>query len=324
VQKAQNDLILLVVTTYLQVLNAKDLTETATQQFEFARLQLDREQKLFDVGNKTLADLSQAKSQFANAELSLTNAQNQLDLAYLNLSQLMERDPSNKFEVIKPAVDAISIATKGYDAQEVYQTALANYPDIKLAQYRRIAAQKSIAVARGSYYPRLSFGGSLSTGYSSLRQRYIPGTNPPEFENISFTDQVGENYNRGLGFNLSIPLWNGNAARSNVNRAKINYQNASLAEQLTKNNLNKVINQAVYDAKAAEKRYQSNQSAFDAAKSAFEVIQQRYQVGLVNSLDFYQAQVNLNKAQFELIQAKYDLIFKIKVIDFYLGKPINF
>lgn len=323
-QKAKNDLSLMVVTTYLQVLNVQDLTESARQQYEFSRLQLDREQKLFDVGNKTLADLSQAKSQFANAELNLTNAQNQLDLAYLNLAQLMERNPANPFEVVKPVVNAVSTEALKYEAGEVFQTALANYPDIKLAEYRRMAANKSVSVARGSYYPRLSFGGSMSTGYSSLRQRYIPGTNPPQFEDISFNDQLSENYNRAVGFNLSIPLWNGSAARSTVKRAKINYQNASLAEQLAKNNLNKVISQAVLDAKAADKRHQSTQSAFDSAKAAFEVIEQRYNVGLVNSLDFYQAQVNLNRAQFDLIQAKYDLIFKTKVIDFYLGNPINF
>jgi outer membrane protein len=93
---------------------------------------------------------------------------------------------------------------------------------------------------------------------------------------------------------------------------------------LAKNNLNKIINQAVYDLKAAEKRFASNQSAYASSQAAFETIEQRYQVGLVNSLDFNQAQVNLNKAQFDLIQSKYDLIFRIKVIDFYLGKPLNF
>lgn len=321
-QKAKNDLTLNVVTTYLQVLNAQDLTETARQQHEFAKLQLDREQKLFEVGNKTLADLSQAKAQFATAELNLTNAQNQLDLAYLNLAQLMERDPAEKFLVEKPVIDLISTVASQYIANDIYREALGNYPDVKLAEFRTLAAAKAVSVARGGFYPRLSFGGNLSTGYSSGRQRL--NTTTMTLEDIPLNDQLRDNYSRGVGLSLSIPLWNGYQARSVVNRAKINYQNASLSEQLAKNNLNKIINQAVYDLKAAEKRFASNQSAYASSQAAFETIDQRYQVGLVNSLDFYQAQVNLNKAQFDLIQSKYDLIFRIKVIDFYLGKPLNF
>ncbi|NBQ48044.1 MAG: TolC family protein, partial [Sphingobacteriia bacterium] len=148
--------------------------------------------------------------------------------------------------------------------------------------------------------------------------------NPPAFEKIPLNDQLSSNYSRGVGMSLSIPLWNGNQARSVVNRAKISYQNATLSEQLAKNNLNKVINQALYDLKAAQKRFESTQSAYNSSKEAFNVVEQRYTVGLVNTLDYYQTQVNLNKAAFDVIQAKYDLLFKTKVIDFYLSKPINF
>ena len=104
----------------------------------------------------------------------------------------------------------------------------------------------------------------------------------------------------------------------------INFQNAMVSEQLAKNNLNKVIYQAVYDLRAAEKRFYSAQTAYESSKEAFNVIEQRYAVGLVNSLDFNQAQTNLNKAQFDQIQARYDFIFRSKVIDFYLGNPITF
>jgi outer membrane protein len=323
-EKAKNDLILSVVSTYLQVLNAQDLVETAKQQSTFARMQLDREQKLFDVGNKTLADLSQAKAQFATADLNLTNAQNQSDLAFLNLAQLLERDPASPFEVEKPQVDALKASENTYEANAVYQTALTTYPDIKIAEYRTLAAKNAVSVARGGFSPRISFGGNLSTGYSSGRIQLIPGSIPPAFEKIPLNDQLSGNYSRGVGVSVSIPLWNGNQARSVVNRAKISYQNATLSEQLAKNNLNKVINQALYDLKAAQKRFESTQSAYNSSKEAFNVVEQRYTVGLVNTLDYYQTQVNLNKAAFDVIQAKYDLLFKTKVIDFYLGKPINF
>jgi outer membrane protein len=144
------------------------------------------------------------------------------------------------------------------------------------------------------------------------------------FQKTPFQTQIDENFNQSLGFSLSIPLFNGYAARSSVRRAKINLRNSEVNEQIAKNNLNKVVNQAVYDLRAADRRFYSAQSAFESSKEAFNVIQQRYDVGLVNSLDYNQAQTNLNKAQFDVIQARYDLIFRSKVIDYYLGKPISF
>jgi len=345
-QKTKNDLLLTVVTTYLQVLNSRDMLTASVQQLEIAKQQLDREQKFFDVGNKTLADLSQAKAQLATAELNVTNDQNSLDLNYLSLAQLLEMDPSVAFEVEVPVIDQVKDVNTAYSAAEVYQSALNTFPDIQLAGYRRRFFEKSVDIARGNYYPRLTLQGSLGSGFSNGRQRLVDrvadGTTSPigfvqnsndvvvtpnyttTFEKTPFRTQIEENFNQSIAFNLSIPLFNGFSARSSVRRAKINLQNSEINEQISKNNLNKVVNQSVYDLRAAERRFYSAQTAFESSKEAFNVIQQRYDVGLVNSLDYNQAQTNLNKAQFDLIQSRYDLIFRSKVIDYYLGKPISF
>ena len=312
-QKVKNDLVLAVVTNYLSVLNAEDLLIAANQQLDIAKQQQDIEQKFFDVGNKTLADLSQAKSQVATAELNVTNAKNQVDLSFLNLAQLLELDPSVPFEIEKPKIDNISNVNAAYSALDVFKTASMNFPDIKLADYRKQVFEKEIDIAKANYFPSLN----LQSGFGT---RYSNGT----FGNTSFSKQVKDNYNQFIGFGLSIPIFNGLAAKSSVRRATINFQNAIVSEQLAKNNLNKVINQAVYDLRAAEKRYYSAQTAYESSKEAFNVIEQRYAVGLVNSLDFNQAQTNLNKAQFDQIQARYDFIFRSKVIDYYLGNPITF
>ncbi|MFA5244130.1 MAG: TolC family protein, partial [Pedobacter sp.] len=312
-QKIKNDLILAVVTNYLSILNALDLLEASRQQLDISNQRLDVEQKFFDVGNKTLADLSQAKSQVATAELNVTNALNQVDLSYLNLAQLLERDPSVEFEVERPQVEDILKLNSVYSAPEVFKIASSNFPDIKLAEFRKQVSEKGIEIARGDYFPRLN----LQTGFGT---RYSNGT----FANNGFSTQIKDNFNQFIGFGLTIPVFNGMAARSSVRKAKIGFQNAILNEQLAKNNLNKVINQAVYDLRAAEKRYASTRSAYESSREAFNVIEQRYAVGLVNSLDFNQAQTNLNKAQFDQIQARYDLIFRSKVIDYYLGNPITF
>lgn len=312
-QKVKNDLVLSVVINYLNVLNSQDLVIASGQQLDISKQQLDVEQKFYDVGNKTLADLSQAKSQVATSELNVTNAQNQVDLAFLNLAQLLERDPSIPFEVEKPAIDNITNVNAAYSAAEVYRSASANFPDIKLAELRKLVLQKEIEIARGNYYPSLNLQGGFGTRYSN-----------GSFGNTSFVTQTQDNFNQFIGFGLNIPVFNGFSARSSVRRAKINFQNGEINEQIAKNNLNKVINQAVYDLRAAEKRFYSAQTAFESTRDAFNVIEQRYGVGLVNSLDFNQAQTNLNKAQFDQIQARYDLIFRSKVIDYYLGNPITF
>jgi len=207
----------------------------------------------------------------------------------------------------------MSKVNSAYTAIDVFKLASSSFPDIRLAELRKQASEKGIEIARGNYFPSLNLQSGFGTRYSN-----------GSFGNNTFGTQVKDNFNQFIGFGLTIPIFNKLAARSSVTRAKINFQNSVINEQLAKNNLNKVINQAVYDLRAAEKRYYSTQTAFQSSKEAFNVIEQRYAVGLVNSLDYNQAQTNLNKAQFDQIQAQYDFIFRSKVIDFYLGNPITF
>ncbi|MBB2147041.1 TolC family protein [Pedobacter sp. LMG 31464] len=345
VDKIKNDLILSVVTSYMQILYNKDLLAASDQQLTVAKQTLNREQALLDAGNKTLADVSQAKSQVATAELNVTNAQNNLSISYLNLNQLMEMPSNSKFEVQAPLVNDNVAAKNNYDINEIYSSAVNTFPDIKLAALRTAAAAKGIDLAKANYSPRLSLGAGLGSNYSSGRQELISSTPNgtreigrtaitneavviPNFTtlyaNQKFKSQIQDNFNQSIGLSLQIPIFNGFSARSAVRKAKINYQNTQVQEQLTKNNLSKVISQAVADLKAAEGRYSSTTNAFTAQKDAYYVIEQRYNVGLVNSLDYSTALTNKNKAEIDMIQAKYDLIFRAKVIDYYLGKQIVF
>ncbi|GGE52882.1 TolC family protein [Pedobacter psychrotolerans] len=318
VDKIKNDLILNVVTAYLQVLYNTDLERASKEQLEIANKTLIRENALLDAGNKTLADVSQAKSQVATAELNLTNAQNELSISYLTLGQLMEMQPNQRFVVQAPLIDNIKAASSTANAEEIYNNALNIFPDIKLASLRSLAAKQAIAVAKGAYSPSLSLGAGLNTSYS-YQFDYIGA-----FPQSSFADQINQRLGQSIGMSIQIPIFNGFTARSSVRKAKITYQNTLTSEQLAKNNLNKVIFQATTDLKAAESRYSSTQNAFDAQKDAFYVVEQRYNVGLVNSLDYSTAQTNRNKAEIDFIQAKYDLLFRAKVIDYYLGKQITF
>lgn len=340
-QKVKNDLVLNVLSTYLRVLTNRDLLTAAKQQLDVAKQQLDKEQKFYNAKQKTLADLSQAKSQLANAELNVTNSQNEMELAYLTLSQLMERSGA-AFTVVSPLKDAPVNLNTRYSAEYVYGEALKQFPDIQMLTNQRLGYEKSVDVAKGQLTPKLSLAGNLNTSYSGSTQDassaqivgnqtigYLGDSGTPiiaptyAYHDVSFGTQLSRNFNQSVGLVLTIPISNGFAGRINVRKAELNYENAKASEQLAKLNLNKIIDEAVWDVQATKKKYQSSLLSFKSADDAFKIIQQRYTVGLVSSQDVSIAETDRNAAEFSVIQARYDLIFKNKLIDYYLGRELK-
>jgi outer membrane protein len=342
--KVKNDLVLNVVTMFLQVLANQDLVTAAQQQIDIAKLTLERQDKSFKVGNATLADLSQAKAQLSTADYNLVNAQNQLELSTLTLKQYMEMDPAVPIVIERPDITKITDVKTLYDSQDVIKTALGINPDVKLAEAQEAIYRQAIKVAKGGYYPTLSLFGSLGSNYSSISQNVVgitstsqqigvvQGTNTPVFTQIQvptyatsygFASQFGNNFNQSFGLNLQIPIFGRFQTRTTVRKAKISYENAVVTTQLAKNTLAKTITQAVWDVQAADKKYQSAIQTYQANKDAYNTIQQRYNVGLVNSLDYNTSLTNLNKSQNDMIQARYEVIFRSKVIDYYLGNPLT-
>ncbi|MFA4866839.1 MAG: TolC family protein [Pedobacter sp.] len=324
--KVKNDLILQVVTSYMDILYNKDRLKAAKEQLEVARKQLTQQQELLEVGNKTLADLAESKSQVATAELDVTTADNALNISFISLAQLMDIPSSTRFLVQAPDVAKYSRPTNVYDAEQLYKEVMAIFPDIKLAALQTEAAKKGIDVAKGNLYPRLSFSGSYGSSYiySYNLPSFDPNRAPNIPQNFPFKTQIENNVGKGLGLTLSIPIFNGLQAKSSVKKARINLLQTQADEQITKNNLSKIIYQSVADLKAAESTYASATKAFEAQKEAFSVIEQRYNVGLVNSLDYSTSLTKKNTAEIDMIRARYDLLFRAKVIDYYLGKPIVF
>jgi outer membrane protein len=342
-EKVKNDLILNVVTAYLQILTNQDLVTADKQQVQIANITLDRTQKNFDAGNQTLADLSQSKAGVSTAEYNLTTAQNQLDISVLALKQYMEMDPNTDITIERPDISKLTDVKTVFDATGVIKTAFTINPDIKLAELQEQGYFQAIKVAKGSYYPVVSLFGGVGSNYSSINQNIVgstlvqqqigvvQGTNTPVYgayqspvysPSYTFTNQFGNNLNESIGISLQIPIFNKFTARTAVRKAKLNYENAQVATQLAKDVLSKTITQAVLDVQAAEKQYLSAQQTYEANKAAFNTIQQRYNVGLVNSLDYNTSLTNYNKAETDMIEAKYQVVFRSKVIDYYLGNPI--
>jgi outer membrane protein len=341
--KVKNDLVLNVVSTYLSVLSNQDLLAASIQQVDLSKQTLDKVQKTFDVGNGTLADLSQAKAQVSTADLNQTTAQNQLDISILTLKQYMEMDPTANIKIEKPDVSKLTDVKSQYDAQAVFANSVGINPDVKLAEVQKQLAFQNIEVAKSNYYPSLGLFGSIGSNYSDARKNVlispsgletigvVSGSNTPvvtpgytqTFTKYPFTDQFGDNFNQAIGVSLNIPIFGRFTTRTQVRKARISYQIADVTAQLAKNTLNKTIAQAVLDVRAADKKYQSAQQTFQSNKDAYDVVQQRYNVGLVNSLDYNTSLTTLNKSEFDMIQAKYELIFRSKIIDYYLGNPIT-
>ncbi|MEH6305370.1 TolC family protein [Olivibacter sp. CPCC 100613] len=318
VDKVKNDLVLQVVTKYLEALSNKDMAIAAKQQVGLSTEQLEAQKYNYEVGNKTLADLSQAKSQLATDELNLVTAQNAYDLSILDLKQLMEMNPVNDIALEKPPLPDVAKLISSYVAEDIYQEAVQQYPDIKLAEYNTQVALKNIAIAKGGFYPQLSIGAGYGTNYSSQARDFSTGSL------LSFGNQLDRNKNTNVFAQLSIPIFDNYRKSITLRKAKISYESAVNDERLAKNNLNKVVNQAVLDLRTAEKKYYSTQENFKSATDAFEVLKQRYDVGLANAVELSTQQTAKNKAEFDFIQARYDFIFRSKVIDFYLGRPITF
>jgi outer membrane protein len=199
-------------------------------------------------------------------------------------------------------------------------------------------------VAEGNYYPTVSLFGSVGSNYSNSQTQQVVGTTQalvpvgsvqgtnqvvvapitqPVYGPYSFGSQFGNNFNQSVGLSVQIPIFNKYMARTSVKKAQLNYQNAELNTRITKNNLSKTIIQAILDLQAAEKQYQSSLQTFQANKDALNVTQQRYDVGLVNSLDYNTAVTNFNKSQNDMIEAKYSVVFRSKIIDYYLGNAIT-
>ncbi|MFD2148763.1 TolC family protein [Mucilaginibacter antarcticus] len=302
--KIKNDLVLSVVTDYLQILTNQDLVTAAKQQIDIANQTLTRSDISFKVGNQTLADISQSKAQVSTANFNLTTTQNQLDLSLLILKQYMEMDPYAPIEVERPDISKLTNIQTVYDANEVVRTALTVNPDIRLSEFQQKTYQQAIKIAKGSYYPTVSLYGGLASSYSDrLNQKVIGQTaitqqigivqatnqsvvtsfNQSIYGPYSAFSQIRDNFNQNIGLSIRIPIFNQFNTRTNVRKAELNLQNAQLSTQIAKNNLSKTIIQAVFDLQSAEKQYQSATQTFEANKDALNVTKQRYDVGLVNS-----------------------------------------
>lgn len=342
-EKSYNDVALMVASAYLQILFSLELVNTVSGQIEVTQQQVERTGRLVNAGTLARGALLTIQAQLATEEMQLVNAQNQLDLAMLNLKQIMYMTLEDDFAIVVPDIEIDMISEEEYTPLQVYQVAVQNQPDIKSSELRILSAERGLAVARGARSPMLSLRGSYGTGYSGARYeitdtrlgepRVIGVTESeepvyaPTFEYdrrvTPFSTQLDENVNKSFGFFLTIPIFNNLQVQSTVGRSRINLENAKLQNQIAREDLFQVIQQSNADATAALKRYTATQKNVVALQESFRYMEQRFDVGMVNTIEYNDAKNRLSASESELLQSKYEYIFRMKILEFYLGLPLS-
>lgn len=315
-QKAKDDIMLNIAASYLEILFADELVIVAEDLVKITQLQLDRTGKLVEAGSLAKGSLLEIEAQYAREELSVVNAQNRLQLAYLALYQLLELPSTESFKIEKPTLPEIGANLTLLNSMDVFKNAVGLRPAIKGAEFKLESARKQLEIAKGNLMPSLSFGGNY---YNFYNNKYTDRTG----SKLVFGDQMKSNERYGFGATLNIPIFNRFQAKNGVSNAQIQVENTELQLQNTKNALRKEIEQAYTNALAAFKRYVANQKTVVSSKEAFRYTEEKFNVGMINSVEYNQSKNNLSKAQSDLLQAKYEYIFRTKILDFYNGQTIE-
>ncbi|NCU35191.1 TolC family protein [Candidatus Falkowbacteria bacterium] len=319
--KMKDDISLMLTQAYLSILFNRELLKVAREQVVISKEQIARTEKLVAAGTLARGSLLEIQAQNASEELAVINYENSLDLAYLDLLQILDLPYDTDFEIDVPVIE-IEITGELPTLATVYTLASERLPQIKKAELDVESAYKDVAIAKGRLSPTLSLVSGWGTNYSSNFPD-LDTTSANFGEVMAFGDQVRNNQSRYLGLNLSIPIFNGYQASSNVSLAKISATNAEYNYQLTLNTLRKSIEQAYSDARGAYKSYVATRQSLTSFQESFRYTEQKFNVGLSNSLDYNIAKTQLASVESELIRARYDYIFKQKILEFYMGLPLT-
>ncbi|AQG80322.1 transporter [Spirosoma montaniterrae] len=346
----QNNVILTVVQNYLNVLTAQEQFVVAQRQAEVSRAQLDRTQRLVNAGSVAESNLFDIRAQIANDELAIVNAQNNIDVAKVALLQAMNV-PINgvvgTFEVEPIPVPDPAFDNYGATTQQVYETAQGFLPDVKAADLRVQSDALGVKVARASLQPTLTLNAGVSTIYSNFGQqrRIADGTTiqipqtivfngvPQQIfltqdgfrtEDYTFTEQLRNNMNRSVALNLQIPIYNRSQVRNRIINATLQQQNSEVAAANARLQLRQQIETAYTNLRAGANRYRATQVQVEQLDLAFKAAESRFNAGALNSTDYNIAKTNLDRARASLVQAKYDYVFRTKILDFYQNKPLTF
>lgn len=316
-EKAKNDIRMQVAQAYVQILYDMEIVDVARRQIEIDSAQVARLQAFVDNGKASEAELSQQKASLANSKLTATQADNNLRLAILTLTQLLELPTPDGFSIVRPSLKEISLLQERLGEvtpDQIYAEALGIKPEIISQQLKLKGTAHSIKIAQAANYPTLSFSAGLGTNYYTTSG----------FKADAFGKQLENNFSQYIGLNLNVPIFNRFSTRNNIRNARIQQENQQLQLDNTKKTLYKEIQQVYYNAQNAQSKTQSSAEAVQSSKDAFELMQAKYENGKANITEFNEAKNNYLKAESDLVQARYENLYQHALLEFYRGKDLNF
>ena len=305
--RAKEDLGIQVTSAYLEVLYADEILQVAENQKSLSEFQLTMRQKLLENGKASESDVVQAKSQVAQDQLSIVQAENNYRLALLELSQLLELPSPDSLLIEKPDTNDVLQAIASIE--DVYADALNNKSVIKADELRIQSAEKEISIAKAGYYPTLSLSGGVGSNYYTVNG----------FDNDNFSKQMSNNFSQYIALSLNVPIFNKFATRNRVRSSKLQYDSQNLQLESDKKILYKEVQQAYYSAVASESKYSASISAEESAAAAFELMSKKYENGKASQTEYNESRTQWMKAVADRIQAKYEYMFKSKILDYYRG-----
>lgn len=313
-QNISDNVALNVAVQYLQVLLNKELVAVNQNQLDITLQQIEKTRKLVDAGSVAKGNLLQIEAQAAQEELSLITIKNQLETSILTLTQFLELKTPAGFEVAAPEISVDPNAIISGNIDDIYAIAEKNRPEIKSSELKLTASEYGLKMAKGGRSPQLAMNYSVNTRYTYIKN---------QIGIQSFSDQIKNNKSSGVSLSLNIPILNGWQVNKNISNSKLNVETSQYNLEGTKKQLYKSIQQAYTDAVAALKKYNVSIKAIASTEESFRYTEQKFNVGMLTSVDYNAAKTQLLKSQSDMAQAKYEFVFKTKVLDFYKGLPLK-
>jgi outer membrane protein len=307
VLQQENDVSLQITQAYLTVLLDKENIVYDTDLVNTAQAQVKLEQQRYDVGSVARFALIQLQAQHATDQYTLVNAQNNERGDLLTLKQLLLLSTDVNFDIIKPdTIVPIDSVAAFHDAE---QSALKNFPDVKIGELGVKTAQYGVDIARAGYKPTLTAGASLNSGYLS--------------DQGSFPNQLNNNFNQQLGFTLAVPIFTRRIVKTQVEDAKIQVDQAKLNLKNDAFTLSQTVERAYLNVQNAKSQYKAALEQYNYNKESYRIASEQLKVGVANTVDFLLQKNLFIQAQQAFIQAKYNELLTLKIYDFYRGVPIK-
>ncbi len=307
-EAAKDNITLNVISQYLQVLYCKEMVKIAKEQISLSEYESTRQKALAEAGKIAEVDVLQAESQLAADKVTLIENENNLTLAFLDLTQLLQLPTIDGFD-ISPVDDVMPLLQS---PDVIYESALKNNYDVLKASNDVDASKAAVALAQSGYIPRLSLNAGIGSSYYNISG----------LDNDSFNRQMRDNLNKYIGLSLSIPIFDAFSTRNSIRKARVKETTAKLRKLEAETNLYKEIQQAYYRAMTANKKYTTSAETMEISRQTFEAMKEKYELGRSNPTEFEQAKSAYNKSCIENVQSRYEYILRCRILNYYYDRSM--